>query len=73
MNLPSNDIKFVAAQITPTDKGPEHAAIINTTATFSPTSEETIYHADLKPTVTGVNPFTGKMIHNRDNQPADME
>ena len=62
MNLPSNDVKLVAAQITTTDKGPEpeHAVVIDPVETFSPKSGETIYHADLKPTVTGVNPFTGK-------------
>ncbi len=58
VNLPSNDIKVIAAQIT--DRGIEHAVIVDLTKTLTISSAEALYHTDLGASISGTNPFTKK-------------
>jgi hypothetical protein len=60
LNIPSkDDVKLVAVQLT--NRGPEHAAIIDPVTTFSPRPEETLYISDLKSPASGMNPFTERI------------
>jgi hypothetical protein len=42
-----------------TDKGVQHAVIVDFKKTASGIPGETLYHTDLGQTITGTNPFTG--------------
>ena len=50
---------MIVAEIT--DEGVQHAAILDLKKTVSGIPGETLYHTDLGETITGTNPFTGKV------------
>ncbi len=58
LNSPSPNVYVIVAQIT--DKGVQHAVIVDLKKTASGIPGETLYHTDLGQTITGTNPFTGK-------------
>ena len=54
----SDHLKLIAAEIT--DAGVQHAVAVNLTKTLDITpTVQSLYHADLRSTFAGVNPFTG--------------
>jgi hypothetical protein len=54
----SNHLKLIAAEIT--DGGVQHAVAVNLTKTADITSTgQSLYHADLRSPISGINPFTG--------------
>lgn len=59
LNLPNNDTILVAAQQL-TGKGVEHAVTIPLTKFFDPRTGESLFHADLRSSISGNNPFTGR-------------
>lgn len=59
LNIPSSDIKLVAARIT--GLGVEHAVTVPLVKTFDPRTGETLYEASLRSMMVGTNPFTGKV------------
>jgi Prealbumin-like fold domain len=56
LNLPNNDSKLVATQLSET--GAEHAVIVPLTKV--PGTGKSLYRATLEPDANGTNPFTGK-------------
>jgi hypothetical protein len=58
LNLPSSDIKLVA--VSKTNKGPEHAVIVNLTKVKDIRTGQKLYSTDLKAPLSGINPFTNK-------------
>ena len=56
LNLPNNDTKLVALQIT--DTGIEHAIVVPLVKV--PGTGKSLYHADLQVSMNGTNPYTGK-------------
>jgi CheY-like chemotaxis protein len=56
---PSPNVYVIVAQIT--DNGVQHAVIVDLKKTASGIPRETLYHTDLGQTITGTNPFTGKV------------
>lgn len=59
INSPSDNVNVIVAEIT--DEGVQHAAILDLRKTVSGIPGETLYHTDLGQTITGTNPFTGKV------------
>ncbi|HMH10176.1 MAG TPA: hypothetical protein VK553_05665, partial [Candidatus Nitrosopolaris rasttigaisensis] len=59
LNSPSPNVYVIVAQIT--NNGVQHAVIVDLKKTASGISGETLYHTDLGQTITGTNPFTGKV------------
>jgi hypothetical protein len=59
INSPSDNVNVIVAEIT--DEGVQHAAILDLKKTVSGIPGETLYHTDLGETITGTNPFTGKV------------
>ena len=59
INSPSDNVNVIVAEIT--DEGVQHAAILDLKKTVSGIPGETLYHTDLGQTITGTNPFTGKV------------
>jgi hypothetical protein len=60
LNLPSNDTHIVAAQITNSSNGIEHAVIVPSIKVHDTrTGIESLYQAQLKQSPNGTNPFTG--------------
>ena len=59
INSPNDNVNLIVAEIT--DEGVQHAAILDLKKTVSGIPGETLYHTDLGETITGTNPFTGKV------------
>ena len=59
LNSPSPNVYVIVAQIT--DKGVQHAVIVDLKKTAAGISGETLFHTDLGQTISGTNPFTGKV------------
>ena len=59
LNSPSPNVYVIVAQIT--DKGVQHAVIVDLKKTASGIPGETLYHTDLGQTIIGTNPFTGNV------------
>ncbi|MGB7952632.1 MAG: hypothetical protein WCF23_01520, partial [Candidatus Nitrosopolaris sp.] len=59
LNSPSPNVYVIVAQIT--DNGVQHAVILDLKKTAVGIPGETLYHTDLGQTITGTNPFTGKI------------
>jgi hypothetical protein len=59
INSPSDNLNVIVAEIT--DEGVQHAAILDLKKIVSGIPGETLYHTDLGETITGTNPFTGKV------------
>ena len=59
INSPSDNVNVIVAENT--DEGVQHAAILDLKKTVSGIPGETLYHTDLGETITGTNPFTGKV------------
>ena len=59
LNSPSPNVYVIVAQIT--DNRVQHAVILDFKKTAVGIPGETLYHTDLGQTITGTNPFTGKI------------
>jgi hypothetical protein len=56
LNLPSNNVSLIAAQIT--NAGMQHAVVVPINKTAEGTAGESLYLAELGQVIAGINPFT---------------